>query len=69
MRNVYEMTLRFKNKYPTTVAWRLKQNSSVIQKHLNDGEEVLYVFAAQKNDNPFNIIGTAVIAITNQRIF
>ncbi len=68
MGNVYKMALRFKNKYPMTVAWRIRKNASVIERHLNPGEEVLYVFAAQKNDNPFDIVSTAVIALTNKRI-
>ena len=51
-----------------TVAWRIRKNASVIERHLNPGEEVLYVFVAQKNDNPFDIVSTAVIALTNKRI-
>ena len=65
---VYQMAKRFKDKYPDTVAWRIKQNASVVQKHLNPGEEVKYVFVGQKNDNPLDIITTAVVAITNKRI-
>lgn len=65
---VYKKALEFKKKYPMTVAWRLRQNSSVIEKHLNPTERVLYVFCAQKNDNPFNMISTAVVALTTQRI-
>lgn len=65
---VYQMAKRFKNKYPDTVAWRLKQNASIVEKHLNPGEEVKYVFIGQKNDNPLDIITTAVVAITNKRI-
>lgn len=65
---VYEKALQFKNRHPMTVAWRLKKNSDIVERHLNPGEKVLYVFAAQKNDNPFNIITTAVIALTNERI-
>lgn len=68
MGKVYKYALRFKNKYPMTVAWRLKQNASVIEKHLNPDEEVLYAFVAQKNDNPFDIVGTGVVALTNKRI-
>lgn len=68
MGKVYEKALAFKNKYPMTIAWRLKKNSSVIEKHLNPNERVLYVFTAQKNDNPFNILSTAVIAVTTERI-
>ena len=66
--SVYKKVLEFKSKYPGTVAWRLKQNSSVVEKHLNPGEEVLYAFCAQKNESNFDIFGTAVIAITNKRI-
>ncbi len=65
---VYEKALEFKNKYPTTIAWRLRKNSTIIEKHLNPEEKVLYVFTAQKNNNPLDIISTAVIALTNQRI-
>ncbi len=68
MGKVYELVRDFKMKYPNTVAWRLKKNSSIIEKHLNPDEEVHYVFAAQKNDNPFNVISTAVVALTNKRI-
>ena len=68
MGKVYKQVLKFKNKYPMTIAWRLSLNASVIEKHLNPDEEVLYSFVAQKNDNPFNIIGTAVITLTNKRL-
>lgn len=67
-KSVYEQALEFKRKYPLTIAWRLQKNASIIEKHLNPDEKVLYVFVAQKNDNPFNILGTAVVALTNQRI-
>ena len=67
-KSVYKMVLRFKEKYPMTIGWRLRQNSEVVQMHLNPGEEVKYAFIAQKNDNPFNIFGSAVIALTNKRI-
>lgn len=68
MKSVYQQVLRFKNKYPNTIGWRLKENASIIEKHLNPGEEVLYAFIAQKNDNVFNIFESAVIALTNKRI-
>lgn len=66
--SVYEQAKRFKEKYPMSIAWRLKAHSKVIERHLNPGEVVKYVFAAQKNDNPFDIITTYVIALTNKRI-
>lgn len=68
MGKVYEQALRFKERHPMTIAWRLKQNASVIEKHLNPGEIPLYSFAAQKNDSPFNIWGTAVVTLTTKRI-
>jgi len=67
-RSVYSYVKEFKNKFPLTVTWRLYQNSQVIEQHLNDDEEVLYAFAAQKNDNPFDIITTCVVCLTNKRI-
>lgn len=68
MDSVYKRVLKFKNKYPNTIGWRLKENSSIVERHLNPGEEIVYAFVAQKNDNPFNIFGTAVICLTNKRI-
>lgn len=68
MTNVYEKVLEFKSKHPLTIAWRLKKNSMIVEKHLNPGEEVIFAFAAQKNDSLLNFISTAVVAITNQRI-
>jgi len=68
MESVYEKAVAFKRKYPFCIAWRLRKNASVIEKHLNDGETVDYVFVAQKNDNPFQILGSCVVALTNKRI-
>lgn len=68
MKSAYEFALEFKRKYPMTVAWRIKQNAAIVDQHVNPDETILYAFAAQKNNNPFNIWGSAVIAITNKRI-
>ena len=68
MKSVYELALEFKKRHPFTIGWRIRQNSFVVEKHLNADEHVLYAFVAQKNNNPFNILGTAVIALTNKRI-
>lgn len=65
---VYDKVKEFKKKYPMTVAWRLKSHSKIIDLHLNPGEEVKYVFACQKNNNPIDIITTYVVALTNKRI-
>ena len=68
MGKVYEQALRFKEKNPFTIAWRIKKNSSVVERHLNPDEEPIYTFVAQKNDNPFDILSTAVVCLTNKRI-
>lgn len=67
-KSVYSFVKEFKNKYPLTVSWRLYQNSKVIDQHINPDEEVIYAFAAQKNDNSFDIVTTCVVALTNKRI-
>lgn len=66
--NVYEQLKKFKDKYPMTISWRLKKHAKVVEKHLNSGEKVLYAFAAQKNNNPLDIITTYAVIITNKRI-
>lgn len=68
MGNVYNQVVKFKRKYPLTIGWRLRKNSRVVEKHLNPGEEVIYSFIAQKNDNPLNIVGSAVVTLTSKRI-
>ena len=65
---VYEKVRQFKRKYPMTLSWRLKAHSKIVSLHLNPEEKVRYVFAAQKNDNPLDIITTCVVALTNKRI-
>ena len=66
--NVYELVKKFKKKYPGTVAWRIKSHCKIINKHLNSDEKILYAFTAQKNDNPFDIISTYVVVLTNKRL-
>ena len=68
MNSIYEQAKAFTKKYPMTIAWRLKAHSKVVEKHLNPGEVVTNVFAAQKNNNPLDIITTYVIVLTNKRI-
>lgn len=65
---VYQKIKDFKNRYPKTIAWRLKAHAKVIEIHLNPGEIIQYAFVAQKNDNPFDIITTYAIVLTNKRI-
>lgn len=65
---IYLKAKKFKKRYPMTIAWRLKAHSKIIRLHLNPDEEIKYVFACQKNDNPLDIITTYMIALTNKRI-
>ena len=68
MKSCYKMVKEFKNKYPMTIAFRLKQHCKIVDMHLNTDEEVLYAFPAQKNFGSFDIVNTNVIALTNKRI-
>ena len=68
MGKIYEEVMMFKARYPFTVAWRLKQNASIVEKYINPDEEALYSFVAQKNDSPLDFFSTAVITLTNKRI-
>ena len=43
MTTVYQELKKFKKKYPLTIAWRLKANSAIIEKHLNPDEEIKYI--------------------------
>ena len=53
---VYELVLKFKKKYPMSLAWRLRKNAKIVEMHINPDEKPLYAFAAQKNNNPFDFI-------------
>lgn len=65
---IYGKLKEFKKKYPMTIAWRLKKHAKIIEMHLNPGEEVKYVFAAQKNNNPLDMVTTYAIVLTNKRL-
>lgn len=68
MNNSYTLVHEFMKKYPLTIAWRLKQHARIIDKHLNPGEKILYIFAGQKNESSMDIFNTNVVALTNERI-
>ncbi|MFI3261143.1 MAG: PH domain-containing protein [bacterium] len=53
---------------PGSVAWRIHKHCKIIQKHLNEDEEVLFAFVGQKNDEFYNIFTTAVLVLTDQRL-
>ena len=68
MSKCYKMVRKFKDKYPVTIAFRLKEHCKIIDMHLNPEEEILYAFAAQKNESALQFFNTNVIALTNKRI-
>lgn len=68
MSDTYKLAKNFMKKYPMTVAWRIKKHCDIIDKHLNPGEKILYLFLGQKNDRAVDLVNTNVIAFTNKRI-
>lgn len=68
MSKTYSLAKEFVKKYPMTIAWRVKSHCKVIDKHLNPGEEVLYVFFGQKNKSSFEIFNTNIVVLTNKRL-
>ena len=67
-KTVLGCVLEFKKRYPSTVMWRIRKHCKVIDKHLNPKEKVLYAFAGQMNDSSSDIIDTAVLCVTSDRI-
>ena len=65
---IYEMIKNFKKQYRSTIAWRIKRHSRVIEKHLNPGETVTIAFAAQGDRSSFEIFNTYAVVLTNKRI-
>lgn len=64
LKKLYEYT----SNNPGGVAWRLPKHCAIVEKHLNQDEEVLFVFAAQKNNDFYDIFTTCVVALTNKRL-
>jgi len=67
-RIVYDKVKQFIKRNPGTIAWRLSTHSKVAEMHLNDDEEVLYAFAAQKGASALDIFSTHVLVVTNKRL-
>lgn len=67
-KTVLGCVMEFKKRYPSTIMWRIKKHSRVIEKHLAPNEKVLYAFAAQMNNDALDIIDTAVLCVTSERI-
>ena len=68
VRFIYRQARKFRRKYPLTLAFRLRAHSKILAKHLNPGEKIKYVFAAQKGTSSLDIVSTYVVAITDKRI-
>lgn len=68
MNSCYDLVKSFIKKYPRTIAWRLKKHAKIIDKHLNPGEKILYIFAGQKNDRAVDLVNTYILAFTDKRI-
>lgn len=68
MSKSYPLVQKFMRKYPMTIAWRLRRHAEIIDRHLNPGEEILYIFAGQKNESSLDIVNTNIVALTNERI-
>lgn len=67
-KDLYQRINEFLKKYPFTIVFRIRKHVKVLEKHLNPGEEVFYIFPAQKNESVFDIFATCVVAFTNKRI-
>lgn len=63
---LYTKVNDFLKKYPLTMAFRLRAHVKILEKHLNEGEEVIYIFPAQKI--PSSIFSTCLVAFTSKRI-
>ena len=68
MESVYNKLKEFKRNYPATIAWRLRRHAVVIERHLNPGEEVNFVFAGQRGTSSMDIFSTFAVVLTNKRI-
>lgn len=68
MLSLYAKVMAFKLKYPLTIGWRTSSHCRVIEQHLENDEKIIYAFTAQKNDNPFDIITSCVVALTDRRL-
>lgn len=65
---VYDQIKIFKRRFRSTIGWRIKSHSKVIEKHLNPGEEVTFAFVAQGDRSSLEIFNTYAVVLTNKRI-
>jgi len=66
---VYDHARVFLKKYPGGISWfRVKKHAAIVEKHLNPGEQIIYVFVGQKNESVLDVFSTAVVCLTDKRI-
>ena len=68
MGKVYDQAKLFMLKYPGNMVFRIRKHAKVVEKHLNPGENVQFVFVGQKNSSAFDWFSSCVFAITDRRI-
>lgn len=68
MYDVFQGLREFRSKYGKTVAFRTRKHASIVQRHLNPDEKLLFVFCGQKNESSWLICNSCVVALTNKRI-
>ncbi len=68
MANVLRKLIEYKQKYSSTVMWRLSAHARLVEDNLHEGEQVLYAFAGQKDNNNFGFFNTFVVVLTNERL-
>ena len=66
--SIYNEVIKFKRKHSGTLAFRLKEHSRILDKHLNPDEKIIYVFAGQKNRSSIALPNTFVVVLTNKRL-
>ena len=66
--SIYTKVKEFKRKYPFTIAFRLKAHAKVAAQFVGSDEKIIYVFAAQKNFQSYEIINTNIVILTNKRL-
>ncbi len=68
MGKVLEKIREFEHRYPGGLCWRIRSHAKVVENYLDDDEEILIAFGAQKNESFFEIFNSFVFALTNKRI-
>ena len=66
--SIYTRVKEFKRKYPFTIAFRLKAHAKVAAQFVGSDEKIIYIFAAQKNFQSYEIINTNIVILTNKRL-